>query len=76
MTNATLLAKTARARNTASVEWAAGARAIGRALLTLLALVPYVLGWSVGAAVTATAWVWAAAVAGWRDGLRGGARRE
>jgi hypothetical protein len=41
-----------------------------KALLTVLALVPFLLGyvaaWTVRAAWTALAWTWAAAVVGWR----------
>lgn len=39
-----------------------------RALLTVLFLIPFVLGWLVGAAWTAAAWLWAATVAGYRQG--------
>lgn len=72
MTSATLLARTSRARATMSVDWAR----LARLVLTLLALVPYVLGWAVGAVVTAVVWTWAAVVAGWRDGRRRGDPRE
>jgi hypothetical protein len=43
-----------------------------RVLLTVLALVPYVAGWSAGWVVSAAWWTWAALVAGWRDARRGG----
>jgi hypothetical protein len=66
VTTASLLARTARARSApVRVD-------VVRLLLTLLALVPYVLGWVVGALVTACAWAWAALVAGWRDARGGG----
>ncbi|SFO14560.1 hypothetical protein SAMN04489713_104267 [Actinomadura madurae] len=41
-----------------------------RAVLTALAAVPYVLGWTAGAVAVVAAWSWAALVAGWRDGRR------
>lgn len=48
-----------------------------RALLTLLFLVPYLIGWIVGAAWTGLAWMWAAVVAGYRQSTgRTGARSE
>lgn len=65
MTSAALLARTAQAWRTVRVD-------VVRVLLTLLALLPYVLGWVAGAAVTATAWTWAAVVVGWRDARRDG----
>jgi hypothetical protein len=40
----------------------------GRALLTLLALVPFLLGWLAGATVTASTWIWAAVIVGWQTG--------
>lgn len=40
----------------------------GRALLTLLFLVPFLAGWTVGAVWTGLAWMWAAVVAGYRQG--------
>lgn len=60
MTSATLLARTARVRRSYRPD-------VARGLLTLLALVPYVLGWCLGAVASAAAWTWAAAVVGWRD---------
>ena len=39
-----------------------------RVLLTLLFLVPFVLGWLVAAAWTGGTWLWTAAVAGYRAG--------
>lgn len=68
MTSATLLARTSRARSTMSVDW----MRLARLVLTLLALIPYVLGWVLGGSVSALAWTWAAVVAGWRDGRRRG----
>ncbi|RMI39886.1 hypothetical protein EBO15_28380 [Actinomadura harenae] len=43
---------------------------LARLLLTVLALVPYLLGWLAGVMVTATLWTWAALVVGWHDGHR------
>lgn len=68
MTSATLLARTARTRGTYRVDLVR----LLRALLTALALVPYVLGWCAGAVVTAVAWTWTAVVVGWRDARRAG----
>lgn len=39
---------------------------LGRALLTLLALPFFVLGWAARHVVLALAWVWAAVLVGWR----------
>jgi hypothetical protein len=45
-------------------------RALGvlRALLTALALLPYVLGVVAGVVVAVAAWAWTAVLVGWRDG--------
>lgn len=43
---------------------------LGRALLLLLAFLPFVLGWLVGATVTALSWAWAALVVGYRTAQR------
>jgi hypothetical protein len=40
---------------------------VGRSLLALLALIPFIVGWVAAAIVTAVAWVWAAVKAGWRE---------
>lgn len=40
---------------------------LGRALLVLLALVPLAVGWLAGALVTASSWLWAAVVVGFRS---------
>lgn len=40
---------------------------VGRALLTFLALIPFVLGWVAGMAVTSVVWVGVAMKAGWRE---------
>ncbi|WP_433233740.1 hypothetical protein [Actinomadura nitritigenes] len=49
----------------------------GRGLLTLLFLIPFLLGWSVGALWTGLAWMWAAVVAGYRQGAgRTGAAQD
>jgi hypothetical protein len=40
----------------------------GRVLLTLLFLVPFVVGWLAAAIWTAGTWLWAAAVVGYRSG--------
>ncbi len=44
------------------------ARDVLRALLTALALLPYVLGVVAGAVVAVAVWAWAAVLVGWRDG--------
>jgi hypothetical protein len=43
---------------------------VRRVLLTLLALVPFLLGWAAGAIVTAVLWACAAVKAGWVDARR------
>jgi hypothetical protein len=40
---------------------------LGRALLVLLALFPFLVGWLAGALVTALSWAWAAVVVGYRS---------
>jgi hypothetical protein len=40
----------------------------GRALLTLVFLLPFLLGWIAGATVYASTWLWAAMLVGWRTG--------
>lgn len=40
---------------------------VGRALLALLALIPFVIGWTAATVVTAFGWTWAAVKAGWRE---------
>lgn len=40
---------------------------VGRALLALLALIPFVLGWTAATIVTAFGWAWAAFKAGWQE---------
>lgn len=37
-----------------------------KVLLTLLFVVPFLLGWIAGASVTASTWIYAAALVGWR----------
>jgi hypothetical protein len=44
------------------------ARDLLRALLTALALLPYLVGVVAGAVVAVGVWVWAAVLVGWRDG--------
>ena len=44
------------------------ARGLLRALLTALALLPYVVGVVAGAVVAVAVWAWAAVLVGWRDG--------
>lgn len=66
VTSAGLVARTVRARREpVRVD-------VVRLLLTVLALVPYMLGWAAGGVVTVCAWTWAALVAGWRDARRRG----
>ncbi len=60
MTTATLPISAASARERA--------RDVLRALLTALALLPYVLGVVAGAVVAVAVWAWAAVLVGWRDG--------
>lgn len=38
---------------------------VGRAVLSLLALIPFLIGWLAGKAVVAVAWMWLAVKAGW-----------
>lgn len=40
------------------------------AVLTALALIPYVLGWTAGAIVRTAAWTWSALAVGWHDGRK------
>lgn len=40
---------------------------VGRALLTVLFLLPFLVGWCAGTARTAAVWMWAAVVAGYRQ---------
>ena len=40
---------------------------VGRIVLALLALIPFVLGWLCAAAVTAVGWTWTAFKAGWHE---------
>jgi hypothetical protein len=49
---------------------------LGRALLVLLFVVPFALGWLAGATVTAASWLWAAIVVGWRTAYGDRAGRE
>ena len=44
---------------------------VGKAVLSLLALIPFVLGWLAGALSVSVAWVCLAAKAGWRDARAG-----
>lgn len=43
---------------------------LAKAVLTALFLVPFVLGWLAGGAVTAATWLWAAVVVGFRTARR------
>jgi len=38
-----------------------------RVLLTILAAIPFVIGWLLGKAWLVLAWLWTAAVVGWRE---------
>jgi hypothetical protein len=65
VTTATLLGRAATVRRTSNVH-------VGRLLLTLLALLPFALGWAVGAVVTALEWFWSLVVVGWQSARRDG----
>lgn len=65
MTSPTILARATAVTDEVRAE--ARRVDLGRALLVLLALVPFVLGWLTGAAVTAVSWAWAAVVVGFRS---------
>ncbi|MBX6382174.1 MAG: hypothetical protein IRZ07_04240 [Microbispora sp.] len=41
-----------------------------RVLLTVLAVIPFVLGWLLGKAWLVVAWLWTAAVVGWREACK------
>jgi hypothetical protein len=43
---------------------------VGRAVLSLLALIPFLIGWVAGKIVLAVAWVGLAVKAGWLDARR------
>lgn len=43
---------------------------VGRALLSLLALIPFIIGWIAGKIVLAVAWIGLAVKAGWLEARR------
>jgi len=57
------------AMNTALERIDAEARQLdpSRVLLTILAAIPFVIGWLLGKGWLAVAWLWTAAVVGWRE---------
>ncbi len=63
MTTATLPSLSA----TSVRERALGALTV---LLTVLALLPYALGWLVGVLVEVAVWAWSGLVVGWTDGRK------
>jgi hypothetical protein len=74
MTTATLLGKASRKADKVRTE----ARDLdpAKVALTLLFLVPFVVGWLLGALWTGLAWAWQAAVEGFRTSASACPRRQ